>query len=303
MARHPTFEQSELNLTATCQKHHKMTDAHGSSSGASGATCNRIVILAGQSNAVGRGRAADDHPALDMDARINWCNDKNFGEPQTSAGWVQMQPQLGRFGRHFGPEASLRLGGAADGCGASTFVIKFAMGSTSIGKEWAPDSELLEDFFAHVERAISQVPVPRQVCALFWLQGESDTSKKRSAMEYHGRCVEFVRSVRNRLCAPLMAFVASEIVWNPGKALVAKVNEALRSAVTELQPAALVSCDGYSAAGDKLAEEGKADDHLDSATLTLIGQRFSETYCALHESASASGTCSISPDHGGGAGS
>lgn len=279
-----------------------MADAHGSSSGASGVTCNRIVILAGQSNAVGRGRAVEDLPALDVDARINWCNDKNFGEPQSSAGWVQMQPQLGRFGRHFGPEASLRLGGAADGCGASTFVIKFAMGSTSLGKEWAPDSALLEDFFAHVERAISQVPEPRRVCALFWLQGESDTSKKRSAMEYHGRCVEFVRSVRTRLCAPLMAFVASEIVWHHGKALVAKVNEALKSAVTELHPAALVSCHAYSAAGDKLAEEGKSDDHLDSATLTLLGQRFFDKYCTLHESASAFATCSISLDDGVGAG-
>ena len=274
--------------------------AHARDSGSGGGTCHRIVILAGQSNAVGRGRAVDGVPALDTDAWINWCNDKNFGEPLTSAGWVPMQPQLGRFGRHFGPEASLRIGGAKDGCGLSTHVIKFAMGSTSIGKEWAPDSALLEDFFEHVERAIAQVPEPRRVCALFWLQGESDTSKKKNASEYHDRCVEFVRRARARLCAPLMAFVASEIMWHPGKALVAKVNEALRSAVAQLQPAVLVSCEGYSAAGDKLAEEGKPDDHLDSATMTLIGQRFSEKYCALLESSAVS---SAAPDECSAAGS
>ncbi len=101
----------------------------------------------------------------------------------TSEGWTTLQPQNHSvFGEYIGPETSLNIDDGNNG--ANTWIIKYAMGSTRITEQWSEENESskFRDFVDFVKHAIEEVPEPRQVCCLFWLQGESDTKNATSLM-------------------------------------------------------------------------------------------------------------------------
>eukprot|EP00931_Biecheleriopsis_adriatica_P054497 TRINITY_DN3207_c0_g1_i1.p1 TRINITY_DN3207_c0_g1~~TRINITY_DN3207_c0_g1_i1.p1 ORF type:complete len:271 (-),score=46.83 TRINITY_DN3207_c0_g1_i1:219-1031(-) len=222
---------------------------------------NRIYILAGQSNMVGR--ADPSGVPLDPSVQITWNNDGNFGEPSTSP-WTSLQPQQSVHGLHVGPEASLQVPPRAH-------FIKFGMGSTKLGDHWHPETgEHYQRFLSFVRQAIDAVPMPSRLCGFFWLQGESDTGAAKTANAYQQNLIQFVKRFRNDLGAPDLPFIASQVVWKGKKLDV--VNQAICAACDELQPAAWTSADGLTVADD---------DHLDTKSVLEVGDRMSRAYAAL----------------------
>jgi hypothetical protein len=244
-----------------------------------------VIILAGQSNFVGRGDptllpaqfvescgggAENDGGSYDG-ALLMHDSIAPGGFAASSDGWTSMRPQeADGFGAFFGPELSLAaaLGRRSPPDAPRVCIAKFGMGSTAIGNEWALDGEHFARFVAFCRRVLAEAPQPARLGGLCWLQGESDSSSAAGARAYEARLVALVSRLRAELAAPALPIVASEVVW-AGKH-VAAVNGGIRGATSQLAPSEWCSAAGLTT-GD--------DAHLDSSSLLVVGERFA---AALH---------------------
>lgn len=241
-------------------------------------TINKIYIMAGQSNMVGRGtpsEAVRDERYLPLKGtNFKWKNNAHLSDEETSKVWTKLQPQSHpEFGDYMGPETSLNINDGNNG--ANTWIIKYAMGSTSITKQWSieeNESSKFRDFVDFVKDAIEEVPEPRQVCCLFWLQGESDTKNAASSNGYGTNLKNFVAKVREELRESGLLFIPSKITWKSKHSV--KLNASLETAITDLQPAILVDNEGFVTAEEKQG-------HLDTKSILELGKRYSEAYKAL----------------------
>jgi len=118
---------------------------------------------------------------------------------------------------------------------------------------------------------------------MFWLQGESDSSKAKDANAYLSNLEHFIAAVRNDLNVPDLFVVVSPIVWNGKK--VAVVNQALQKAATSISNCICI---------DELAPPLKAVqtlataanparvDHLSPAAVLDIGRRMGLAFPIEH---------------------
>jgi len=243
---------------------------------------NKIVILAGQSNMFGLGNT--EKVELDTKTHITWIN--NIHTPDSldmSYGWTTLQPQVLRYNQlerqHIGPEASVKLEDA------NTYSIKFTMGGTSISNEWSIEKSFFKDtyyqkFIRFVKESIEEVPEPKELSALFWLQGESDSLKYHDAKNYSKNITKFVKEVRSDLQSPNLIFIPSEITWSPGK-YAHIVNDGIKQATEKLYPSAFVTNESIHA---NTSPDGDGF-HLDTQSLVKIGRRFSKAYQKVINSA------------------
>ena len=242
---------------------------------------NKIVILAGQSNMFGLGNP--EKVELDTSTHITWINNMHVSDSTDSSyGWTTLRPQILRYKQferqHIGPEASVKLEDA------NTYSIKFTMGGTSISNEWSIEKSFFKDtyyqkFIRFVKESIEEVPEPKELSALFWLQGESDSLKYHDAKNYFKHITKFVKEVRYDLQSPNLIFIPSEITWSPGK-YAHIVNDGIKKATEELYPSALVTNESIHA---NTSPDGDGF-HLDTPSLIRIGKRFSKAYQKVIES-------------------
>ena len=207
-----------------------------------------VFLLAGQSNMAGRCHAGALPFNLLTDTKFTvcWNNDSNFGLECGSHSNgefrpLQCQPSPGLENSFFGPEMGLAetLGPRLVSANIPrAHFLKFAMGSANPSHNWNPnhktdDSESPSKqahygrFIEFCQTTLNSHP-HMKLSALFWLQGESDSSQSKTAKAYGENYKSFVQAVRRDLKVPYLPVVTSPVVWK-GKHL-DKVNRALLDA-------------------------------------------------------------------------
>lgn len=141
-----------------------------------------VILLAGQSNAVGP--MSDAELLQSVPSGWLWVR----GDKQ----WHVLRPQEGEFeDGHFGPEM-----GIADAT-PNPYIFKFAIGSTSLNKDWRPAEEtgLLAEMMQILPDALKDIG-GRPSCFVF-VQGESDAETHEMAARYPLLLDQLVARVRS----------------------------------------------------------------------------------------------------------
>ena len=272
-----------------------------------------IFILAAQSNMAGRCDVSNlpetfqPSTLKDVDFRFTWNNDHNFGEGCSSNGEfrsLQAQHSPGLAMDLFGPEMALaqtlqpRL--KEEGIKRAHF-IKFSMGSTNLHSNWNPSntasSGKMSDigyygtFLKYCQDSLGALLLDgkgigddddsskgiqtRRLCGMFWLQGESDSSKAKDANAYLSNFKRFIETFREDLGYPNLPVVVSPVVWHGKKVKV--VNEALQQAAeSEVQHCICVDALDKNSFGVQGDDAGVCAGHLTAAGLCEVGRRMGE---------------------------
>jgi hypothetical protein len=207
-----------------------------------------VLLIAGQSNAVGYDAKPGDLPANPVDAQVMFwfkTGDPPPDEHDSSSGgkWTTLRPQpLGmpkqpREGRQygnfaqaeggFGPEMGIaRTLLAAEPAGPTRklAVIKAAFSGTGLAADWNPDDPgdagaCYRTLIAETRQAMMLARADGhtlQLRGFFWVQGESDANAQ-DAPKYHDRLGHLLRSLRRDLEAPaLPAFLSINAQFGMG---------------------------------------------------------------------------------------
>ena len=175
------------------------------------------------------------------------------------------------------------------------------MGSTNLHSNWNPDNATDEEdakpaakahyptFLKFCRESLRDLqdkldqendgdfPATRvRLAGMFWLQGESDSSKSKDAKNYLNNFQSFISALRRDLNTPDLPVVASPVVWK-GKH-VQKVNEALRQAGNGAVPHCICIDELDTAFGVQPVEAGICADHLTAQGVTDIGRRMGEAF-------------------------
>jgi len=274
---------------------------------ASGAEMRDLILVAGQSNAVGFDAYADELPADDRDTKVLFwwrCGDPPPDEFDCTSGrrWshLQAQPRTGpmqgedakRVGRQygnfkkavggFGPEIGLARALAAVEQ-RPLAIVKAAFSGTSVAGDWnvgeagsksACYRALLEETRAAVAAAREQ-GVTLRLRALVWVQGESDANAQ-NAPAYAVNLARMVARLREDLGAPeLPVLLGVNVRFGNG-------NNPHMPAVIEAQQA-VASADGHARYVDTVGAETLPPSHTHfTAVGTLdVGRRYAEALRAL----------------------
>ncbi|CAB9498929.1 expressed unknown protein [Seminavis robusta] len=232
----------------------------------------------------------------DVHFRMCWDNDHNLGEGCNSSAKfesLQAQHSPGLEMDIFGPEMALAhaLSPRLKQQGIQqAYFIKFAMGSTNLHSNWNPSNQNSEGKMATIgyyprfldfcktslaSLREEQPDVDRPLGGMFWLQGESDSSKAKDANAYLANFQHFTKTFREDMASPDMLVVVSPIIWSGKKVHV--VNDALQQAGNS----ALEHCvcidpldkDEFDVQG---AEAGLCAGHLTATGLCEVGRRMGE---------------------------
>lgn len=170
-----------------------------------------LILVAGQSNAVGYGVTLEDLPpemrAPDPAVRI-WDGDRfvplapgvNTGTPNRPEAW--------------GPEVEFARAWRAARPNGRLHIVKLARGSTALAagpdRDWSPASgELFAEMAREAREAQAAAGVP--VTAVLWMQGEADAVQPQAARDYEANLRAFVAAVRGRWAGKDAAVVIGRI--------------------------------------------------------------------------------------------
>ena len=269
-----------------------------------------VYILAGQSNADGRGLASDipgnsllSNPS---GAIINYLNPSDpsdnggAGDGDVSSGGFQdlgagfsVAPGEGRIGDvpnntdYFGLELSFANAiGGATGSTNDIAIIKVTRGGTNLRNDWlAPTADdptsgfLYDALISHVSESLVSLEADgsaANVEGFLWHQGESDSGNSTNINNYPGLFTDLVDGVRDNFGSDIPVVLGELAPNRPGNTVV--FNETLQDFVetTTLSGVSLVSSAGLTTPGDA----GDPDEdftHFDAASQIELGERFAST--------------------------
>lgn len=202
---------------------------------ANGADKRDLILIAGQSNAVGFDAKPEELPEDERDREVMfWFK---VGDPppdehdSMSDGWTHLRPhplgnpkkprkdrQYGNFAQPsggFGPEFGLART-LLDRGTAKLAIVKAAFSGTGIGRDWNPRSEGADGscyraLMAETRKAIAAAKeqgIELRLRAFVWVQGESDANSG-NVHRYAGRMAKLVAALRKDLQTPdLIALLA-----------------------------------------------------------------------------------------------
>jgi lysophospholipase L1-like esterase len=256
-----------------------------------------LILVAGQSNAVGFDAAPADLPADAADKTIMFwwrCGDPPPDEHDCfGRGWSILQPQprqdplpkdaglprqYGNFSHAeggFGPEMGLArtLAGREK---KPLAVVKAAFSGTAMKTDWNHNDPgpggacyraLVEETKAAREKA-AEKGISLRIRALAWVQGESDANAK-DAPDYGKNLGEMITALRKDLDAPnLIALVGVNTNFGGGKnTFMPRIVEEQKSLAARLPSCAYVDTSGVTYANSA---------HFDSAGTLEVGKRYAE---------------------------
>ncbi len=256
-----------------------------------------LILVAGQSNAVGFDASAKELPADDSDKLIMFwwrCGDPPPDEFDTiSQGWttLQSQPrtapmpkdkkvarQYGNFSHAeggFGPEIGLARGLFTKEKHPIA-IVKAAFSGTGMTTDWDHNNPgaggacyraLVEETKKAVAKA-AEKGITLRIRALAWVQGESDANPK-NAPEYEKNLGEMISALRKELNAPdMIALVGVNTNFGNGKnAFMPVIVEQQKSLAAHLARCAYVDTSGLTYANAE---------HFDTRSTLTVGERFAE---------------------------
>ena len=160
-----------------------------------------LFIWAGQSNAQGWQGNADFYPpdpgGLDSQIKLNYT----FVASTRSDGWIEMQPQEGRFASgHFGPEVTFAR--KLKEAGYNPAIFKYTRGSTSLHADWLAPGEggYYDAMVADLDTAITDLESRGHrviIRGVIWIQGESDAETYDLASAYETSLISIISDMRN----------------------------------------------------------------------------------------------------------
>jgi len=218
----------------------------------------RVIILAGQSNMMGRGRTHELPPAYrQMPGNVQFF-------------YQGRRHKLAEFA-YFGPEVSFAHDVAHAFPHDQIILIKQAATGSFI-RQWQPGSSLYQGLLRQVGFAIGPLP-GAPVDAVIWMQGESDAeSNPQTARQYGSQLGHLVAYLRKDLNAPNSLFVLGKVnLEHPAfKPLIDLVRRQQQQAPQQIRNTQVVSTDGLSKLGDGI--------HYDAAGQIELGKRFAAAY-------------------------
>lgn len=264
-----------------------------------------LILVAGQSNAVGFDAKAKELPADAVDKQILFwwrCGDPPPDEFDcASRGWTTLQAQpranpkpgpKAKAQRQYGNFANADGGfGPEMGFARTLFtrenkpfaVVKAAFSGTDITKDWNPRGEgeagacyraLVSETKAAMAKA-AEKGVDLQIRALVWVQGESDANAK-SAPEYGKNLGGMLTALQKELNAPQMiALVGVNTNFGGGKnAFMPVIVEQQKALAGHLPRCAYVDTSGLTYANNA---------HFDTKATIEVGRRFADALLKLEE--------------------
>jgi len=219
----------------------------------------RVYIMAGQSNMMGRGGQVAELPAhyRRMPSNVRFFYQGRERDLAQST--------------YFGPEVSFAHQVARTFPHDEHLIIKHVATGSSV-QQWQPGGALYEGLLRLVgyTRTDKNSVMPN-IDAIFWMQGEADAMNLSRAQQYTPRLTRMIKRLRQDLAARnslfIMGRVNSETPKFPGVSAVQRSQQQLAQI---LPNTLLVSSDGL----DKIFD----DIHYSSAGLVELGERFAERY-------------------------
>ncbi len=256
-----------------------------------GETVN-LVIVAGQSNALGYGAAADELPpelyTPQADIRFWFEEGSNIAilDPalRISSGdaWIPLQFQVDASGSTFlddsggfGPEVSLGRH-LADVLPNDIALLKFAFNGASLVGPWNPDggaTSLYVQMLNRLNSAITDLVNEGhtvEVVGFFWMQGESDALNEDAANAYQENLTNFIARLRADVDVADLPFVFGRIqpfLPSPGVEAVRLAQLAVDLGVPDTW---MINTDDLPVAEDLL--------HFSAAGELIFGDRMAEAY-------------------------
>lgn len=226
-----------------------------------------VFLLAGQSNMVGHGKAAE----LPQEYAKAPANVHLFESGK-------LRPLSARADGEFGPEISFGHELAKAMPDRVIIFVKHSTGGTSLDKDWNPSNRnrLYDKLLANYKEATKGQK--HELVAVLWSQGGADAKDEASAKAYAARFKEFIESLRKDLDAPKLPFYFSgakpDDPVTPGMKSRFPHIEHIRTAYVETAktvPQTMM----VSTVGLKMGRDGI---HYDTAGQIDFGKRYAEAY-------------------------
>jgi hypothetical protein len=210
----------------------------------------------------------------------------NWVLPGVGNGWVDLQNGFGSvdgsWGASFGPELSFGRRIQELFPNDQIYLVKYGVGSTSLGANWNPATGNSYSMFKQrVDAAIQNLQnaglVP-SIEGMIWMQGEDDATNTTFANAYKTNLTNFVSAVRNDFSVPNMKFVAGRITWAPeiwsSHATVAKVRNAQETISSYISKSSWINTDDLEwACYEHYGTQGQID----------LGNRFANQFAVVPE--------------------
>lgn len=221
----------------------------------------RVYILAGQSNMMGKGKT-NKLPAYMKT------------QPHNVEFYYQgRKRQLAKFS-HFGPEVSFAHAISRKFPNDKHIIIKHVATGTSI-HHWLPGSPLFDGLlrqrgFVKVTATANNL-ANKKVDAIIWMQGEKDARSAINANRYETNLKRFILGVRRQLNSPQSIFIMGQInPQDPAFHMLETVKKAQVNTQRALPHVKLVSTDGLGKIYDNV--------HYNTKGQLELGQRFAKAY-------------------------
>lgn len=238
-----------------------------------------IYLIGGQSNATGRGNAADISPDSVLakpQTDIEFFYSKRLNAGNTvlpTSQIVDLAPGSGHgivkpvYQTEFGPEVSFGRTLADAFPEQSILLVKFTVGGTSLRGGWSENGGIYKRFAVTVREAVAAVEkrgdTPKMM-GMIWIQGESDTGRKKYADQYEENLKALIERVRkdffSKRDAPFVLSQLSDNQFDELKAGHRAVRQAQEKVTLKIPNTALVVTDS-----DELFTTRKGDKiHFDA---------------------------------------
>ncbi len=259
----------------------------------------KVIILSGQSNAVGHSEIAHldsqtkkiyvtGFPKIYIKSCVNPYLD--WAQPQMTNGFVRARAGLGFTPSHFGPELGMAEVLTEAFPDENIFIIRAATSGSSILWDWMPDDgkqgKLLGHLLSFINEAIADLEsknLTPEIIAFCWMQGESDSGYETLRNTYNQKVDGIVNAVQDEFTAYLpkdgMAVIQAGIstYWKDYE----KMNEVKKQYVKE-HPNAY-----YFDTLDLTYDQDNQDyAHYDAMPMAELGRRFGNAILEFLESSS-----------------
>ena len=211
----------------------------------------RVFILAGQSNMMGRGRTADLPEHLKQ-------------QPENISFYTHgRKSQIAKYNM-FGPEVQFAHAMSQTFPNDKIVIIKSVASGSGI-TEWLPGSPLYQGLLRQVNFVTD--PAKTNLEAIIWMQGETDARNAEAAEKYEGNLKAFISNLRKDLKADHTPFILGRITQKDINFPMEKqVRAAQDKMAKELENTIVVSTDDLTKIYDKV--------HYDAKGLVELGRRF-----------------------------
>lgn len=249
----------------------------------------KVFILAGQSNMEGRADAKKLIPQdLERLSKVKENVQLAFNhEPVCQLKAVKPSVEIAEIYKReliFGPELFFGITLSEAWPDEKILLIKLSEGATSLHGCWHPEwsedkaavmgeeqgTKLYRALIDYVDQTLSEYEKDEyELCAMLWVQGETDAGNKIAAAEYGRNLQQFIRHIRKDLENDTMPFLFFQV--GDGKVVEGMIKTAQLLPNVTLIPQSLepTSANFYSKLGNG---------HYNYEGIKKLGQRFAEVY-------------------------